>query len=130
MKYQDLPSEEIIVKLISTSFENPMLNYQIYKWGNAILPLIKFRESERVKLIKKYGSETEQGIRVLTENIDKFREEYIKVLEMDITEELPKLNLNESDFESCCYPKEKSMWLNAKEIATIIDNAEKEKQGE
>ncbi len=122
MKYRDLPQKELIQKLMATSFDSPSTNKKVFDWCNAVSPMIAFRENERVKLIEKYGENRGDVFAVKPENMADFRKEYNDVLEME-TENIPILPINEESFddESCCYPKDKELWISPKEISILME---------
>lgn len=122
MKYKDLPKYEILNKLQSVSFSKPTTNLRVYRWCDAVSKQLNFAENERAKLVKKYGSEDESGNwNVDHENIEKFFKEWDEVIDMEIQDEIPALNVSFEDFEdeNCFYPKEKEQWLSPKEIGYI-----------
>ncbi len=126
MTYRNLPQQELIQKLMATSFGSPSTNKKVFDWCNAVSPMITFRENERVKLIEKYGENRGDVFAVKPENMADFLREFNEVLDME-TDKLPILPINEASFddESCCYPKDKELWISPKEIAILMDIKEK-----
>ncbi len=129
MTYRDLPPQELTQKLMATSFGSPSMNKKVFDWCNAVYTLIQFRENERVKLVEKYGEKTDDGMVVKSNRLTEFFKEYNEVLDMAIESEIPSMPLNEDSFndDSCCYPKDKELWISPKEIAILMGI--KEKQG-
>ncbi len=125
MKYKDLPKEITINKLISTSFNSPSVNRKVFNWCNQVLLPIKFLESERVKLVHKYGTvDKESGnITVPNSKIKDFSKDFAEVMEMDIQDKISDFPLEESSFEdeNCEYPKTKELWLSPAEIGHLLD---------
>lgn len=123
MKYKELPKCEIIDKLESIAFDLPSKNRRVYKWCEAIRELLNYTEHERVKLVKKYGEQNENGDWNVTneENIKEFFDEWELILDSEILDDIPNLNLMEDDFddEKCSYPKEKEKWLSPLEIGYV-----------
>ncbi len=126
MTYRNLPQQELIQKLMATSFGSPSTNKKVFDWCNAVSPMITFRENERVKLIEKYGENRGDVFAVKPENMADFLSEYNAVLDME-TDKLPVLPISEESFddESCCYPKDKELWISPKEIAILMGIKEK-----
>lgn len=119
MKYKQLPSKTTISKLLATAFESPAANRDVYNWCQEALKHIEFLESERVKLIQKYGKDDGKGnFSVLPENRIKFFNEFGKVLEMDIDVEIRECPVKQSWFndDKCSYPKNKELWVTPQEI--------------
>lgn len=123
MKYRELPKAEIIQKLMSICFATPAKNLNVYKFCNAITPMVQYVENERVKLVAKHGKETDDGGCLVPPNkVNDFYADYTKTLEMDITDKIPVLELNENDFgDNCVYSSNKEMWLNPAEIAGLLE---------
>lgn len=122
MKYGELPNAKIIQKLMSVCFDSPAKNLNVYKFCNAITPMVQYVENERVKLVAKHGAETDDGgFLVQQDKVNDFYADYTKTLEMDITDKIPVLELNENDFgDNCIYSSNKEMWLNPAEIAGLL----------
>ena len=124
MKYKELPSEKLIQKLIATSFESPSANRKVYDWCESVLSHIRFLENERIKLVKKYGSDNGDGnISVPKNQYRQFFSEFNKILEMDIESEIEDCPVKKEwiDDEKCSYPKEKELWISAKEIELLTN---------
>ena len=123
MKYKELPSEKLIEKLISTSFESPSSNRKVFEWCNKVSKHVRFLENERIKLVQKYGKDSENGsVSVPKEKLNDFFQEFSKILEMDIDENIEKCPVKEDWFEDdkCLYPKDKNLWISPKEIRDLI----------
>ena len=89
MKYKQLPSEKTVQKLLATAFESPAANRDVYNWCENVLKHIRFLESERVKLVQKYGKDDGKGnCSVPKENYKQFFDEFSSVLEMDLDENM------------------------------------------
>lgn len=128
MTYRDLPSNDLVQKLMATSFDSPSTNKKVFDWCNAVLPLIQFKENERIKLIEKHGEKTETGMGVRPSKLNDFFKEFNAVLDMEI-EYIPEIPITENSFEDekCSYPLDKALWINAKDISVLT--SVKEKQG-
>lgn len=123
MKYKDLPSEKILRKLLATSFESPSANLKVFEWVNDISKHVQFLENERIKLVRKYGKETEHGeFRVSPENINSFSKDFNEVLNMEIENKIEKCPIEKEwfDDEKCQFSIEKEMWLSPAEIGKIL----------
>lgn len=127
IKYGELPTKEICQKLVSVSFGEPKKNLSVYKFCSAVNNHINYVENERTKLFQKYGTEKddEPGSYIIpngTEEFKKFKKEWESLIEMEIEEELPTLSLTEDDFldQNCSYSQDKSKWMNAVDIATVL----------
>ena len=122
MKNKDLPSAELINKLMATSFKSPTLNKQVFLWCNQIIPQIEFVESERIKLIKLYGEDIDGNIIVPKDKEQEFINEFNQVLNADVGVDIIKFSLTEQDFEDdvCRYAKNEQYWLSAKDINTLM----------
>ena len=124
MKYKELPSEKIVHKLLATAFESPSANLKVYNWCNKVLGHIRFLESERVKLVQKYGKENEDGnYSVPKEKYKEFFEEFREVLEMDIEDKIPEIPVKPDwfDDEKCRYPINKDLWLSPEDIKRLFE---------
>lgn len=132
MTYGDLLPVEITAKLIATSFDDPSINLWAYKLYKALMEYYEFFENERNKLIKKYGNEIEPGkYNVPDENMEEYRSELSKIVNITIDSELPYFELTEDSFSDkhCQYSKDREMWLNAIDINKIFIFMEKLKAG-
>lgn len=119
MKYKQLPSEKLVQKLMATAFESPAANRDVYNWCQEVLKHIRFLESERVKLIQKYGKDDGKGnFSVTNENKNKFFSEFKNILEMEIDESISDCPIKQSwfDDDKCSYPKNKDLWVTPQEI--------------
>lgn len=129
MTYRDLPSNELIQKLMATSFDSPSTNKKVFDWCSVVLPLVRFRENERIKLIEKHGEKTETGMGVMPSKLNDFFKDFDRVLDMEV-EQLPEFPISLESFEDekCFYPKDKELWISPKEIEILFKV--KEKQGD
>lgn len=137
MKYRDLVSFETMAKLTQVSFSTPTKNLQMYRLAESLRTHQSYIENERNKLIRKYGEPTEGGNYAVKgkEAIDKFLFEFNETLDVDVQGEIECPNIKEEDFsdDNCSYPIDKSMWPNAKDIASFFEfcnELEKEKKNE
>lgn len=136
MKYKDLPKYDTIIKLVQVCFSTPQKNIMMYKLYNYMKENIIFIESEKNKLLKKYGIDEGNGKYTLKgENYVEYVKAWNDLLECEIEGELPKVDFNEDDFndDKCSYPPEKDMWPSGLDIATLLNLCnvmEKEKSGE
>lgn len=124
MKYKNLPQQKTIEKLLATSFDTPAANRDVFNWCESLLKHCRFLENERVKLVKQYGKEDEDGgFKVTTENQSEFQNKFYEILEMEIDEKLLHNPLNKEWFNNdrCNYPVEKEMWLTPKEIGILLN---------
>lgn len=123
MKYKELPSEKLVQKLLATSFESPSANRKVYNWSESVLKHIRFLERERIKLVQKYGEKDQKGgMTVTKDNFGRFQEEFFNLTETEIDEPVLECPIKEDwfDDEKCSYPKEKELWITAKEIKKLI----------
>lgn len=123
MKYKELPSEELVQKLLATSFESPSANRKVFNWSESVMRHIRFLEGERIKLVQKYGKQDQNGgMTVTKENMGRFQEEFFNILEMEIDEPVLECPIKPEwfDDEKCSYPKEKELWVTPKEIGTLV----------
>ena len=129
LTYRDLPSVELLQKLMATSFDSPSTNKQVFDWCEAIKGFSAFRENERVKLIGQYGETVDGVTKVKSDKLNEFFDKYGQVLDMEI-EDFPKLPIDSSAFsdDKCFYPKEHELWISPKEIQIL--ELIKQKQGE
>lgn len=119
MKYNQLPSEKTVQKLLATAFESPAANRDVYNWCENVLKHIRFLESERVKLVQKYGKDDGKGnVSVKSENREMFFSSFKDVLEMDIDAEINECPVKQSWFEDdkCNFSSNKDLWFTPQEI--------------
>lgn len=125
MKLKDLISSALSVKISLISFASPKKNLEIFKFIESITPHQKFRDIELDKLVKKYGEPLpdKPGIFRFTsqEAIDSYNKAIGELFDIDIDNIYP-LNLTPDDFSDdvCTYPDDKSFWMNANDIDTIL----------
>lgn len=124
MKYRSIPSLETTQKLIQVSFSTPAKNLAMYRLAEQIRTHQSYIENERNKLIRKYGEPTKDGNYAVSkkEALDKFFLEFNATLDTDIPDKIENPNITEDDFsdDNCSYPIDKSMWPNAKDIASFL----------
>lgn len=120
----NLPTRNTCIKLAKISFASPSKNFAVYKFCNKVIEMLDYIEFERTKLVKKYGDPTEEdGEFIIPKNmVELFQEEFSKMLLLSIDSDFPKLGLTEEDFadDQCAYPDDKTYWLNAGEISTLL----------
>lgn len=137
MKYKDIPSVEVTSKLIQVSFSSPSKNLSMFRLFEQLKSHQSYIENERNKLIRKYGEQTKDGNYAVSkkEALDKFFLEFNATLDAEIPDNIECPNIKEEDFsdDNCFYPIDKTMWPNAKDIATFLNFCkllEKEKSGD
>lgn len=139
MKHRLIPSIETTQKLTQVSFSTPAKNLAMYRFAEQIRTHQSYIENERNKLIRKYGEPTKDGGYAVKkkEALDKFFLEFNATLDAEIPDKIENPNITEEDFkdENCSYPIEKSMWPNAKDIASFFNfckelNEEEKKNGD
>lgn len=120
MTYAQLPSMELVQKLMATSFGEPNANWEVFKWCKAVQPMIEFRENERIKLVQKYGESHDGKVQVKSENMKLFADGFSKIMNAEVPDFKP-LPLGMDNFHDgrCFYSMEERMWLNAKDLETI-----------
>lgn len=119
MKYKQLPSEKTIQKLLATAFESPAANRDVYNWCEDVLKHIRFLESERIKLVQKYGKDDGNGnFSVLKDKYNQFFSEFKNILEMEIDEKIQECPVKQSWFEDdkCNFSTNKDLWFTPQEI--------------
>lgn len=124
LTYGKLPISNLCAKLLSTSFSTPQKNLMVYRYCMKVMEHSGFLQNEKEKIINKYGEFVKGTEYVIPKaNIDSFNSSIKSLLETEIEEELPALDLTEEDFsdENCCYSKDKSLWLSPAEISTILN---------
>lgn len=125
MKFGDLLNRDICNKLSMISFDSPQKNLKIYQFVSALKPLQDFVETERFKILEKYGEYNYKGYFNITgeENVRSYKNEWSAVLDLDTEEKIPSLDLTENDFldDNCHYPEDKKLWINANDMNTIFD---------
>lgn len=124
MKYRDLPTAEVTAKLIQVSFSTPSKNLQMYRLYTDLQKHQGYIENERVKLVRKYGEETKSGFAIKKQqDIEKFSADFAKILDAEIEDDIKCPDITEDDFldENCCYPMDKTLWPNAKDIAAFMN---------
>lgn len=120
----ELPTYLTCMKLMRVSFATPKKNLAVYKFCHKVLELSAFIESEKEKLLKRYGDPTEEAGRYLIPKhlIGEYQKAMDDMLDTPVGDDLPVLGLTEEDFadEKCHYPAEKEYWLNAGEISLLL----------
>lgn len=84
---------------------------------------LRFLENEEKKIANKYGNRTDAGDLIVPKaNLAEYNADLRELLDTEIDGGMPTLGLTEEDFEdcNCVYPKDKELWLNPGEIATIL----------
>lgn len=123
IKLGDLPTQTLLNKLIRVSFSTPQKNMQVFKYFQSVSKSLVFLENEKLKLLRKYGDPKENGnFWIPKDKTEEFKEELQKLMDVDVTEDICLHGLTEDDFmdENCAYSDDKSSWLNASEIAFIV----------
>lgn len=132
MKYLDLISRDTCVKLTMVSFAKPEKNLQVFRFAKALEPLHEYIANEHNKLVQKYGRADDNGNWSVSHPKSQklFGEEMQVLLNQDVQDLFPALNLTPNDFEesNCSYPVDKSLWLNAYELKAIFNMLEKIKE--
>lgn len=126
MKYRELPSAETLLKLTQVSFNSPSKNLSVYRLAEQLRPHQSYIENERVKLIHKYGEEIKSEGKFVVKNkdsLEKFSIEFNATLDAEVPDKIECPSIKEEDFEddNCLYPIDKSMWPNAKDIASFFN---------
>ena len=123
-----LPQREAFYKLMQASFSTPQKNLAVYRFCQKAYGLLDFLETERSKLVKKYGDPTGNGSEYMipTPRLQEYRDALKTLFDTEIEEEMV-LGMTEEDFENCQYPADKTLWLNAGEISFFLRFANKEK---
>lgn len=132
MKFRDLPKRDTCIKLSVTSFSSPRKNLEVFKFINSIKPFQDYIAQETSKILQKYGHPSDDGMYTVTgkENVDAYYASLNEVLEIDISELdvdifSPNLNIEDFEEENCQYPNDKSLWLNASDIDSVINFSKK-----
>lgn len=124
LTFGDLPTRDTCIKLMKVSFASLQKNLAVYKFCTKVFELEAFIESERAKLIEKFGDPTEKPgeFFIPKHAVGDYQEALTELFKMPIGEDIPKLGLEEDDFadERCKYPSDKTYWLNAGEISTLF----------
>lgn len=124
MKYRSIPSLNVMAKLTQVSFSTPDKNLAMYRLAESLRTHQSYIENERNKLIRKYGEPTKDGNYAVSkkEALDKFFFEFDATLDADIPDKIECPNITEEDFQddNCSYPIDKSMWPNAKDLASFF----------
>lgn len=126
IKYGELPPVDVIQKLLTVSFNTPRKNLSVYKFCSELKKHIDYLENERTKLVQKHGEKDKQNpmlyrVEPNTDAMIRFQEEWKPIVEMEVDDEIQPLPLSESDFyDNCFYSPEKTDWLNARDIGTIL----------
>ena len=124
MKYKDLPKFDTLMKLVQVCFSTPAKNIMMYRLYDSLKTHIMFIESEKNKLLKKYGIDEGGGkFRLEGDNYVAYSKAWNELIELDIDGEIPKVDFTEKDFdeENCSYPPEKEMWPSGLDIATFLE---------
>lgn len=118
MKYKDLPSEKLVQKILATSF-GPKKDREVADWAEQIVKHIRFLESQRIKLVQKFGESDEKGnCSVPREKLKDFLQEFEEVKNMEINEVISDCPIKRSWFsDDCCiYSKEEDYRIVPKDI--------------
>lgn len=124
LTFGDLPTRDTCIKLMKVSFASPQKNLAVYKFCTKVFELEAFIESERAKLIEKFGDPTEKPgeFFIPKHAVGDYHQAITELFKMPIGEDVPQLGLTEDDFadERCKYSDDKAYWLNAGEISALL----------
>lgn len=124
LTFGDLPTRDTCIKLMKVSFASPQKNLAVYKFCTKVFELEAFIESERAKLIEKFGDPTENPgeFFIPKHAVGDYQQALTELFKMPIGEDVPQLGLTDDDFadERCKYSDDKTYWLNAGEILTLL----------
>ena len=115
MKVQQILSvQQILPKLLATSFDTPQKNKNILDFYKSCVEWLEFLDMERKKLFESLGVDGS----ITKENEEYFATSIQQILEMDAND-VPQLIITENDILNCEYSKNKSLWLSAYDIDTV-----------
>ncbi len=125
MKFRELPSEDSLSRLVLYAFARDGADQSVFLFCKAVGTALEFFQSQRTKLFQRYGvaSEAEPDrLEITNENKEAFYAEMRKLLDSDVKVEIPKLDIEESDFlaENCRKPQNVDSVLSASEKMTLI----------
>lgn len=125
MKFRELPSEDSLSRLVLYAFVRDGADQSVFLFCKAVGTALEFFQSQRTKLFQRFGiaSETEPDrLEITSENKEAFYAEMRKLLDSDVQVEIPKLDIEESDFqtENCRKPQNINSVLSASEKMTLI----------
>lgn len=130
LKFKDLISIDICAKLSSVSFNSPKKNLDVYRLVSALNGPQSFFIKEHDKLLQKYGKPLKNGSYDLSDNINEYKSEMDKLLDLEIDGDIPCPSISADDFDSdkCVYSTDKNMWMNAKDINSVLSFIQKLKK--
>ena len=125
MKFRELPSEDSLSRLVLYAFARDGADQSVFLFCKAVGTALEFFQSQRTKLFQQYGvaSESEPDrLEITKENKEAFYAEMRKLLDSDVMVEIPKLDIEESDFlaENCRKPQNVNSVLSASEKMTFL----------
>lgn len=124
MTYRDLIIPDICAKLSVVSFSTPKKNLDVFRFISSLRPLQEFFESERNKILSKYGT-NEDGKYTIQghESVTACQKELDDLADLEITDTIYCPDLSFDDFldDLCEYPKNKQFWMNANEINALFN---------
>lgn len=129
MCYGDLIILELCDKLSMVSFSEPRKNLEVYKFIHSLFPFQDFFAKERNKIIDKHTENDDEGHLVILgeENVAEYNKEINNLLGMkiDVDIYIPDLTIDDFSDENCQYPKDKNLWMSAKDIDSIFNFLDK-----
>lgn len=136
LTYGDLPNWEVCTKLTMVSFDTAAKNLGVYRWVAEVKKYLEAFEHAKSGLLAKYGKEDIEGsgqyVIEGADNISSYRQELQDLLALPTIDFKADFSLFERDFDegACVYPKDKNLWLNAAEIASVLNCMNKQKEEE
>lgn len=131
MKFRELPSEDSLSRLVLYAFARDGADQSVFLFCKAVGVALEFFQSQRTKLFQQFGVASElepDRLEITSENKEAFYAEMRKLLDSDVQVEIPKLDIEESDFlaENCRKPQNINSVLSASEKMTLIKLASKQ----
>lgn len=111
-------NKDVLFKLVQNKWDSPKKSYEVYKFYMELESQVNFFGREKAKLAKLWGEVNENGTyNIKEENKEQFLNELQKILE--ITPELPELNITMEDVVNTKYTDDKETWLTPVEMYRI-----------
>lgn len=131
MKFRELPSEDSLSRLVLYAFARDGADQSVFLFCKAVGVALEFFQSQRTKLFQRFGvaSESEPDrLEIASENKEAFYAEMRKLLDSDVQVEIPKLDIEESDFlaENCRKPQNVSSILSPIEKMALLRMVDKQ----
>ena len=122
LRFRDLPSLTVCAKLSAVSFDSPKKNLEVYRLISALSGPQRFFASEHDKILQRLGKPLGDGSYSVADVIDEYRTELDRLSDIELTETIPVPSISEDDFDSdkCVYPPDKTFWMNAQDIHSIL----------